>query len=155
MKISSISSEAIQIQLDGEDYSVADIVHKELLGIKRVKFAGVAPPHPLIKTLTIQVHTDGGDNNEVLKEAVNKAQERTREILEAIQKQFPNVVKPVKTPQTSDRSKESITLSAQIQPEEEDDREKTRAEPGEQSQSASVAQGSSSSPENREPQTQS
>jgi DNA-directed RNA polymerase subunit L len=94
MKISSIGSEAIQIQIDGEDYSIADIVHKELLGIRSVKFAGVAPPHPLIRTLTIQVHTDSADGSEVLTEALNNAQERTKEILEAVRNQFPDAVKP-------------------------------------------------------------
>ena len=96
MKVSSIGSEAIQIQIDGEDYSIADIVHKELLGIKHVKFAGVAPPHPLIKTITIQLHTDGDDANELLKEAVNNAQERTKEILDVVKKEFPDSVKPLR-----------------------------------------------------------
>src|SRR5579863_4087946 len=93
MKINSLGNEAIQIQIDGEDYSVADIVHKELLGVKHVKFAGVAPPHPLIKTLTIQVHTDGGNANELLKQAVSNASEKTQEILEAVKKEFPDVLK--------------------------------------------------------------
>lgn len=97
MKISSIGSEAIQVQIDGEDYSVADIVHKELLGIKHVKFAGVAPPHPLIKTLTVQIHTDGGEPNELLKQAVTNAQEKTKEILDAAKKEFPDAVRPVRT----------------------------------------------------------
>ncbi len=96
MKISSIGSEAIQVQIDGEDYSVADIVHKELLGIKHVKFAGVAPPHPLIKTLTVQIHTDGGEPNELLKQAVTNAQEKTKEILDAAKKEFPDAVRPVR-----------------------------------------------------------
>jgi DNA-directed RNA polymerase subunit L len=93
MKINSLGNDAIQIQIDGEDYSVADIVHKELLGVKHVKFAGVAPPHPLIKTLTIQVHTDGGDANELLKQAVTNAQARTKEILDAAISEFPDAVK--------------------------------------------------------------
>jgi len=97
MKINSLGNDAIQVQIDGEDYSVADIVHKELLSVKHVKFAGVAPPHPLIKTLSIQVHTDGSagaDANELLKEAVTNALERMGEIMDVTKKVFPDAIKP-------------------------------------------------------------
>ena len=77
-----------------EDYSIADIVHKELLNVKKVKFAGVAPPHPLIKTLTMQVHTDGGDSNKLLKEAVERAQEKMSEIMSSTRKAFPDAIRP-------------------------------------------------------------
>ncbi len=90
MKINSVGTNAVQVQIDGEDYSIADIVHKELLNIKRVKFAGVAPPHPLIKTLMIQVHTDGIDANKVLNEAVDSAQEKLSELLSVAKQTFPD-----------------------------------------------------------------
>jgi DNA-directed RNA polymerase subunit L len=94
MKIDAVGSNAIQVQIDGEDYSVADILHKELLGVKHVRFAGVAPPHPLIKTLTIQVHTDGADANDLLNEAVNKAQERLSELYVIAKETFPATSRP-------------------------------------------------------------
>src|SRR5579863_905328 len=97
MKINSLGNEAIQIQIDGEDYSVADIIHKELLGVRHVKFAGVAPPHPLIKTLTVQVHTDGQDAHELLRQAISNAEARTNDILDAARKVFPDAVKPPRT----------------------------------------------------------
>jgi DNA-directed RNA polymerase subunit L len=111
MKINSIGSDAIQVQIDGEDYSVADIVHKELLSVKHVKFAGVAPPHPLIKTLSIQLHTDGSagpDANELLKEAVTNALERMEEIMDATKKAFPEAIKPTVShpPSSEPQSKE-------------------------------------------------
>lgn len=93
LQINSVGHSAIQVQIDGEDYSLADIVHKELLNVKHVKFAGVAPPHPLIKTLTIQVHTDGADANKVLKEAVKMSQERVSELLSVAKKAFPDAIK--------------------------------------------------------------
>jgi DNA-directed RNA polymerase subunit L len=127
MKISSLGGEAIQIQIDGEDYSVADIVHKELLGIKRVKFAGVAPPHPLIKTLTIQLHTDGVDSNEVLKQAIDNAQERTREILDAVKREFPDAVKPVRARTVAERP--SVTTAAESRPEEKTEPAQTQPTP--------------------------
>ena len=97
MKINSIGGDAIQVQIDGEDYSIADIVHKELLNVKKVKFAGVAPPHPLIKTLTMQIHTDGGDSKKLLKEAVERAQEKMSEIMSSTKKAFPDAIRPFVT----------------------------------------------------------
>ena len=81
------------MQVDGEDYSVADIIHKELLNVKHVKFAGVAPPHPLIKTLTLQIHTDGADGNKVLKEALAASQAKLAEILAEAKQRFPSPTK--------------------------------------------------------------
>ena len=69
LKVVSIADNAVQIQIDKEDYSIADIVHRELLNVKHVKFAGVPPPHPLLKTLTIQVHTDGASPMKLINEA--------------------------------------------------------------------------------------
>ncbi len=97
LKINSLGNNAIQVQIDGEDYSVADIVHEELLGEKHVKFAGVAPPHPLIKTLVIQVHTDGADANKALKEAVRMSQEKVSELLSVAVQTFPDAAKPLRS----------------------------------------------------------
>lgn len=134
MKISSIGSEAIQVQIDGEDYSVADIVHKELLAIKHVKFAGVAPPHPLIKTLTVQIHTDGGEPNELLKQAVTNAQEKTKEILDAAKKEFPDAVRPVRARPVSEHP--VATPSPEPQPEQKTDVAETSTQETENSTSA-------------------
>jgi DNA-directed RNA polymerase subunit L len=89
LKINAVADNAAQIQIDKEDYSVADIVHKELLGLKHVKFAGVPPPHPLLKTLTIQVHTDGTKPTKSLVEAVEVAQERVADLLKLAREVFP------------------------------------------------------------------
>jgi DNA-directed RNA polymerase subunit L len=89
LKVSAVADNATQVQIDKEDYSVADIVHKELLGLKHVKFAGVPPPHPLIKTLTIQVHTDGTKPTKSLVEAVEVAQERVADLLKLVREVFP------------------------------------------------------------------
>lgn len=117
MKINSIGSDAIQVQIDGEDYSIADIVHKELLNVRHVKFAGVAPPHPLIKTLSIQVHTDGSagaEANELLKEAVSQAQAKMNEIMEAAKEAFPDAIKPVRSrPPPVESAKELVQTVSQ------------------------------------------
>jgi DNA-directed RNA polymerase subunit L len=92
LKVNSIADNAISVEIDKEDYSVADIVHKELLSIKHVKFAGVPPPHPLIKTLTVTVHTDGSKPTKALLEAIEIAQAKVSELLDATKQAFPNVV---------------------------------------------------------------
>jgi len=89
VKVVSIADNALQIQIDKEDYSVADIVHKELLNVKHVKFAGVPPPHPLLKTLTVQVHTDGTAPMKLVNEALDLAKERVAELLKEANDVFP------------------------------------------------------------------
>ena len=90
LKIISVADNALQIQIDKEDYSVADIVHKELLNVKHVKFSGVPPPHPLIKTLTIQIHTDGtGDPSKALAEAIHLSQGKISDLLALSKEIFP------------------------------------------------------------------
>ena len=80
---------ALQVVLEKEDYSIADIVHKELMNVKHVKFAGVPPPHPLIKTLTIEVSTDTSKPSKALEEALQLSQERVAELLKIAKEIFP------------------------------------------------------------------
>jgi len=89
LKVISTADNAVQIQIDKEDYSIADIVHRELLNVKHVKFAGVPPPHPLIKTLTVQVHTDGAPPMKLVNEAVDLAKVRVAELLKEANSIFP------------------------------------------------------------------
>lgn len=90
LKVVSVADNTIEVQIDKEDYSLADIVHKELLNVKHVRFAGVPPPHPLIKTLTIQVHTDAtGDPSKALKEALDLSQAKVSELLNLAREIFP------------------------------------------------------------------
>ena len=89
LEINPIASGAIEVKIDGGDYSIADIVHMELLELKHVKFAGVAPPHPLIKTVTLQIHTDGADSIKTLAEALESSQTKVRDLLNAARSTFP------------------------------------------------------------------
>ena len=98
LKINTVADNAVQIQIDKEDYSIADIVHKELLGVKHVKFAGVPPPHPLIKTLTIQIHTDGAKPTKALEEAIQASQSRVAELLKVAKQTFPEEVQQAREP---------------------------------------------------------
>lgn len=89
LKIETLADNAISVQVDKEDYSIADIIHRELLNVKHVKFAGVPPPHPLIKTLTIQVHTEGTKPTKSLLDAVELSQEKVADLLKLSRQIFP------------------------------------------------------------------
>jgi len=89
LKIIPVGQGAVQVLIEKEDYSIADIVHKELMNVKHVKFAGVAPPHPLIKTLTIEVSTDSNKPTKALEEALKLSQERVAELLKVAKEIFP------------------------------------------------------------------
>ncbi len=89
LKINPVGQSSVQILIEKEDYSIADIVHKELMNVKHVKFAGVAPPHPLIKTLTIELSTDSNKPIKALEEALKLSQERVAELLKLAKKIFP------------------------------------------------------------------
>jgi len=89
LKINSVADGALQVVLEKEDYSLADIVHKELMNVKHVKFAGVPPPHPLIKTLTIEVSTDTSKPSKALEEALQLSRERVAELLKIAKEIFP------------------------------------------------------------------
>lgn len=110
LKVSTVADNAVQVQIDKEDYSIADIVHKELLGVKHVKFAGVPPPHPLIKTLTIQIHTDGAKASKCLEEAVESSRAKVAELLQVAKEAFPE--EPVESRPSTTSIKDILSADA-------------------------------------------
>jgi len=94
LKINPVGQGALQVLIEKEDYSIADIVHKELMNVKHVKFAGVAPPHPLIKVLTIEISTDSNKPIKVLEEALKLSQDRVSELLKIAKEIFPQALMP-------------------------------------------------------------
>lgn len=122
LKINPVSESAISVQIEKEDYSIADVVHRELLNVKHVKFAGVPPPHPLIKTLTIQVHTDGSKPAKALIEAIEISQGRVAELLSESRRVFP-VAPSEHVNTTESQSTQSSVNSAE--PEPKTDRQST------------------------------
>ena len=89
LKINPAGEGSIKVEIEREDYSLADIVHKELLNVKHVKFSGVPPPHPLIKTLVLEVSTDSTNPTKALKEALVLSQNRVSELLVLAKEAFP------------------------------------------------------------------
>jgi len=75
---------AFTVEVVGEDYSLAEIVHHELLDEKSVTFAGVLPAHPLIKKLVLKVKAQRIKPEKAFSNSVERASSRTHELLESI-----------------------------------------------------------------------
>ena len=75
---------AFTVEIVGEDYSLAEIVHHELLDEKSVTFAGVLPPHPLIKKLVLKVKAQRIKPEKAFSNSVERAVTTTHELLDSI-----------------------------------------------------------------------
>ena len=76
------------MEIAGEDYSLAEIVHRELLEEKNVTFAGVLPPHPLIKKLFLRVRAQRIKPEKAFVNSVQRAVDTTGELYESVEKAF-------------------------------------------------------------------
>ena len=76
----------LTMEITGEDYSLAEIVHHELLEEKSVTFAGVLPPHPLIKKLVLKVRAQRMKPEKAFSNSVERAIQTTQELLTGVQK---------------------------------------------------------------------
>ncbi len=74
------------VEITGEDYSLAEIVHYELLEEKSVTFAGVLPPHPLIKKLVLKVRSQRTRPEKAFSNSVERAVQTTQELLANMKK---------------------------------------------------------------------
>ena len=75
---------AFTVEVVGEDYSLAEIVHHELLDEKSVTFAGVVPPHPLMKKLVLKVKAQRIKPEKAFSNSVERAVTTTHELLNSI-----------------------------------------------------------------------
>jgi DNA-directed RNA polymerase subunit L len=76
----------LTVEITGEDYSLAEIVHHELLEEKSVTFAGVIPPHPLIRKLVLKVRAQRIKPEKAFVNSVQRAAETTHELSVSVQK---------------------------------------------------------------------
>lgn len=88
VQISHGDEREFTVEVTGEDYSLAEIVHHELLDEKNVTFAGVLPPHPLIKKLVLKVRAQRIRPEKAFLTSLERAQSNTRDLLEAVTKAF-------------------------------------------------------------------
>ena len=86
VQTTSEDEKGLTVEIMGEDYALADIVHHELLEEKSVTFAGVIPPHPLIKKLVLKVRSQRIKPEKAFRNSVDRAAETTRELLESTKK---------------------------------------------------------------------
>lgn len=74
------------VEVTGEDYSLAEIIHHELLDEKNVTFAGVLPPHPLIKKIVLRVRAQRIKPEKAFLASVERAKTNVQEILQEVNK---------------------------------------------------------------------
>lgn len=73
VKAVSAGKNIVELELEGEDVSIADIIHQELLEDQRVVFAGVKLLHPLERRVVLKVQTSKGNPAEVTADNAKKA----------------------------------------------------------------------------------
>jgi DNA-directed RNA polymerase subunit L len=78
----------LTVEITGEDYSLAEIVHHELLEEKSVTFAGVLPPHPLVKKLVLKVRAQRIKPEKAFVNSVQRAIDTTQELYQSVKSQF-------------------------------------------------------------------
>ena len=80
VQTTSEDEKGLTVEITGEDYSLAEIVHHELLEEKNVTFAGVLPPHPLIKKLVLKVRAQRIKPEKAFFNSVERARETTKDL---------------------------------------------------------------------------
>lgn len=88
VQVSDEGEKGLTVEITGEDYSLAEIIHHELLEEKSVTFAGVIPPHPLIKKLVLKVRAQRVKPEKAFVNSVQRAIETTQELRQAVEKAF-------------------------------------------------------------------
>ena len=88
MQVQTINEgeKGLTVEIMGEDYSLAEIVHHELLEEKSVTFAGVLPPHPLIKKLVLKVRAQRVKPEKAFVISLQRAIDTAQELRESVQK---------------------------------------------------------------------
>jgi DNA-directed RNA polymerase subunit L len=86
VQTTSDDEKGLTVEITGEDYALADIIHHELLDEKSVTFAGVLPPHPLIKKLVLKVRSQRIKPEKAFLNSVERAAETTQELFESAKK---------------------------------------------------------------------
>lgn len=86
VQTTSEGDKRLTVEITGEDNSLAEIVHYELLEEKSVTFAGVLPPHPLINELIIKVRAQRIKPEKAFVNSIQSAIDITDELYESVDK---------------------------------------------------------------------
>lgn len=82
LKTMATSKNNLEIQLEGEDHSIAEILRLEILGVDDVVFSGVAPAHPLLRRSVMKLQTARRDPLNVAIEGGKNAVKFTNELVD-------------------------------------------------------------------------
>ncbi len=83
-EIADVKDNEIELKIREEDISILYIVQRELLKEKSVDFAGVIQKHPLTMEYQMRVATKRKDPMEVIQDALNSAQEYSKDLVSMI-----------------------------------------------------------------------
>ena len=86
VQVSREDERGLTVEVLGEDYSLAEIVHHELLDEKNVTFAGILQPHPLIKKIILKVRAQRIKPEKAFLASVERVETNTHELRENVQK---------------------------------------------------------------------
>ena len=86
VQTTSEDEKGLTVEITGEDYSLAEIIHHELLEEKSVTFAGVIPPHQLVKKLVLKVRSQRVKPEKAFTNSVERAIKTTQELSEGVKK---------------------------------------------------------------------
>ncbi|MDW8045259.1 MAG: RpoL/Rpb11 RNA polymerase subunit family protein [Nitrososphaerota archaeon] len=88
IEINFPSENTLELYIDGEDYSVADIIRHEILKDKHVIFAGLKQIHPLTERFLIKVSTKDLSPLEVVTISGKNAMKNVEDLLITVKKSF-------------------------------------------------------------------
>ena len=83
VKVLKKSENYLELEVQGEEHTLGNLMAGMLQGVKGVTFASYYKPHPLIDKIVIKVMTDGSLTPEdALKQAINLGKEYSRKYME-------------------------------------------------------------------------
>ena len=88
IQVTSSTSKSLEMVIEDEDISPADIIHHELLKDDRVVFAGATQPHPLLKRVNLTLEVKRGNPATTLVSSGTKAATRVAELLAKAREAF-------------------------------------------------------------------
>ena len=89
LKIKKVDEKAIEIELEGEDHSMANLIAKYALKKPHTKFAAYNVPHPLIANPIVQIVTDGTIHPlDLLEQVLKEILADIEEFKESVEKAF-------------------------------------------------------------------
>jgi len=77
----------LELQIDGEEHTIGNLLKGMLLKVPGVKFAAYSLPHPLITSITIKILTDGSISaREALIKAIELAENYANLFIDEVKK---------------------------------------------------------------------